>query len=109
MLQFEGALQSLLSHVGTLSIQSLPSVISMGGEAQHLNMSERSLRRKIDAAGTSFREILDQVRQSRAFELILQSGLATEAIASELRSEDARSLGRRVKSWTGRSAQELRS
>ena len=104
----EGELQSLLSHIEALLTQRLPEVATMPDIAHQLNMSERSLRRKLVESGTSYREILDRVRQARAFEMIMHTELPLQSIAEQLGFDDARSLRRRLKDWTGKSVRELR-
>ena len=109
LIELEGTRQTLLTHIEGIVMDSLPDVESMPDVAHQLGMSERSLRRKLDDAGTSFREIVDQVRQTRALEMVLQSDLPIQSIAEQLGFEDARSLRRRLTEWTGRSARELRA
>jgi len=109
LIALEGANQSLVAHVESLIVQSLPNVPTMQDIARQTQMSERSLRRRLENAGTSFRDILDQVRQTRALEMILQSNLPMQTIASVLGFEDDRSLRRRLQSWTGMSATKLRA
>ena len=43
--------------------------------ADHLNMSSRTLRHRLAAEGTSFRELLDEIRQRLAAEMLLSGRL----------------------------------
>ncbi|WP_049645106.1 AraC family transcriptional regulator [Candidatus Rhodobacter oscarellae] len=105
----EGEQQTFLSHVEGLMLAGLNNELSMRILAGQLGMSERTLRRKLDDAGTSFTRILDQVRRARALELLLQSNEPLDRIAAQLGFDDTRSLRRRLRDWTGHSAAELRA
>ena len=100
--------QNLLSHVESILHQQLPGSPSMGRVANQIGMSERSLRRKLNEAATTFRDVLSNVRKSRTMELVLESDLSLETIAQEVGFEDARSLRRNLMRWTGTSARKLR-
>lgn len=100
--------QTLLTHIETLLLQQLSSVPPMSAIARELGMSERSLRRKLNDSGTSYRDILSRVRQTRAMELMHETNLPLATIAHELGFEDTRSLRRGLLQWTGRSARALR-
>ena len=59
-------------------------VPSMTMVASDLNMSERTARRHLEAEGTSFREIEQQVRRERAEALLAEPGLTLTEVATSL-------------------------
>ncbi|WP_266156535.1 AraC family transcriptional regulator [Dyella silvatica] len=69
--------------------------------ARELNLSERSLRRKLADSGRIFRDIHDHVRAERALELLHTGRLSVAAIGNELGFSDPREFRRAFKRWTG--------
>ena len=53
----------------------------MSKTASMMAISERSLRRHLAAAGTSFRQVCTQVRMELAAEYLLKTGLSVQEIA----------------------------
>lgn len=76
--------------------------------ARELNLSERSLRRRLAESGRIFREIHDHVRTERALELLQTGHLSVAAIGNELGFSDPREFRRAFKRWTGVPPQEAR-
>lgn len=75
--------------------------------ARGVAMSSRSLHRHLGAAGTSFREVLDQTRRERAMELLSDPEAELGAVAVALGFSDARAFVRAFKRWTGRTPKDL--
>ncbi len=69
--------------------------------ARMLNMSERSLRRRLAEGGRIFREIHDRVRAERALELLHGGALSVAEIGLEIGFSDPREFRRAFKRWTG--------
>lgn len=69
--------------------------------AHELNLSERSLRRRLAAAGTSFSAIHDGLRCERALALLHGGRLSIADIGANLGFSDAREFRRAFKRWTG--------
>lgn len=76
--------------------------------ARQLGKSCRSLQREIRAHGLSFRELLDCVRQERAFVLLRKQGVSIHEVASDLLFSDASSFSHAFQRWTGQSPQQYR-
>ncbi|MBT2117478.1 AraC family transcriptional regulator [Dyella sp. LX-66] len=76
--------------------------------ARTLNLSERSLRRKLAESGRIFREIHDRVRAERALELLRAGQLSVAEIGSEIGFSDPREFRRAFKRWTGMPPQNAR-
>jgi AraC-like DNA-binding protein len=77
--------------------------------ARCLNLSERSLRRRLAESGRVFREIHDRVRAERALELLQAGVLSIADIGSEIGFDDPREFRRAFKRWTGMPPQAARS
>lgn len=76
--------------------------------AQALDCSERTLRRRLVAAGTSYRAIHDDVRAERAQALLRDSRLAIAEIGARLGFSDDREFRRAFKRWTGQVPSQAR-
>ena len=75
--------------------------ISMAEVAAALGYSERSLRRQLERCGASFRQLVDQIRETRARWMLVNTSKTVEAIAYELGFETASNFARSFKRWTG--------
>jgi AraC-like DNA-binding protein len=69
--------------------------------ARDLLMSERSLRRRLEAEDTSFRVLADEVRQTLAEELLTTADLKLEEVAQRLGYSEPASLIHAFKRWKG--------
>lgn len=76
----------------------LPDLAQM---ARHLNTSERSLKRRLQAEGSSFRQLLEQRRRALARELLRERRLSLAAIAERLGYADLSSFSQAHKRWHG--------
>nr|WP_280111607.1 AraC family transcriptional regulator [Roseivivax halodurans] len=75
-----------------------PSLTQIAGS---LGYSERSLRRHLERSGTTFRGILDSVRERRARALLTDSALPVKSIAAAVGFETPSNFARSFKRWTG--------
>ncbi|AOJ85170.1 AraC family transcriptional regulator [Burkholderia savannae] len=76
--------------------------------AEALCMTARTLRRKLEAAGTSYHELLMSVRRALAIDYLTTTTLNTEDIALALGFSDAVSFRHAFKRWTGMTPNEVR-
>jgi AraC-like DNA-binding protein len=76
--------------------------------ALSLNMSVRTLRRRLDESGQSFREICNRARKDIAMELLSQHGMTNEQIAASTGFANTHSFYRAFKKWTGRAPGSFR-
>jgi AraC-like DNA-binding protein len=76
--------------------------------AEKFNMTVRTLQRHLQLAGSSYQEILDQLRQELAEHYLLRSELAIQDIAHYLGFTESRSFHRSFKGWTGMTPGEFR-
>jgi len=74
---------------GDLTVEAVASAMAM---------TSRSLQRRLEGAGTSFREVLDHVRHRRCREL-RRAGMIWEDIAVALGFSDTRALRRAAERW----------
>lgn len=69
--------------------------------AQDLNLSPRTLQRKLSAANTSFQQVLDQTRQELAQGYLLRPDLSLADIAFLLGYQDQSAFNHAFREWTG--------
>lgn len=69
--------------------------------ARELSLSARSLRRKLDEEGTSYREILQSQRRLKAEKLLGNGRLQITELAACLGYSDVAVFSRAFKAWTG--------
>ena len=81
---------------------------SMPEVAKRLAMSERTLRRKLQAAQTDFQEQVEQVRQQLAKQLLANKRVTVEQAAAVLGYSEAASFRRAFHRWMGVSPQGYR-
>lgn len=76
--------------------------------ARDLNMSGRTLRRRLTGHGLTFEGVLEQMRRARTMGLLGNPGLSIERITEEVGYSDVRSFRRAFKRWTGLSPSAFR-
>ncbi|WP_459960380.1 AraC family transcriptional regulator [Nocardia sp. IFM 10818] len=76
--------------------------------AAELFMSPRTLSRRLNEEGTSFRALLDEVRQMLSEELLDHTDMTTEQVAARLGYAEAASFIRAFRRWKGCPPQEYR-
>lgn len=81
--------------------QRLEQSASIAEVANALHFSVRTLARKLQAEGTSFQAIKDELRRDVAIQLLTQSRLAVAQIGLRVGFEDATCFQRAFRQWTG--------
>ena len=81
---------------------------SLGELAQAVRMSERSLRRRLDQAGSGYRQLLEEQRAESAAELLRRSDAPLAVVAQRLGFSDASNFGKAFKRWYGVSPDRFR-
>lgn len=76
--------------------------------AAPLNLSERTLRRRLEAAGTRYQTLVDEARRDLALTLLGRAGLALAEVAFQTGFDDLRNFRRAFRRWTGLAPQEAR-
>ncbi len=77
--------------------------------AEALDMTERTLQRRLQEAGTGYQQLLDDIRRETAIEWLTTTQVAINEIADNLGFSEVRSFHRRFKSWTGHAPGEYRT
>lgn len=83
------------------AIPKRDGVCKLGEVARRLHVSERTLKRRLAAAGTSYFELVDEFRQTRAKQLLRDRSLSVDEIAGRLGYCDAAGFTRAFRRWTG--------
>ena len=76
--------------------------------ASYLCMTPRTLRRKLSEQGTSFRDIVKELRCEAAKKLIIATKLTIEDIAYSIGFSDVSNFRTAFKKWTGQTPSSLR-
>ncbi|QIS02168.1 helix-turn-helix domain-containing protein [Nocardia brasiliensis] len=89
--------------------ENLRRSMTMAEVAEQLFVTERTLRRHLQAAGEKFSEIRDRVRRRRALFLVRETGMTIAQIAVETGFSDAREFRRAYVRWNGEPPSRTRS
>ena len=76
--------------------------------AKLLNMSRQTLYRKLKNDDSSYSDLVDQVKQNKAFYLLKQTQLPLTVIAYDLGFSELSAFTRAFKRWTGQTPAEYR-
>src|SRR5690606_32238103 len=76
--------------------------------AGRLKLSERSLQRQLNEEGTSFRELLEQLKKEAAQRYVDTTSMPVSQIAFILGFNDAGNFSRAFKRWFGCAPQQYR-
>ncbi|MBS0366332.1 MAG: helix-turn-helix domain-containing protein [Proteobacteria bacterium] len=87
------------------TLHAMPSIDEV---ARSLCLSARSLRRRLDAEGTSFQLLAEEVRKEAAERLLGTTRLSTEAIADALGYGDVANFRHAFKRWKGETPRRYR-
>lgn len=77
--------------------------------AQQFGISQRTLRRRLDAEGMSFQALVNRTRHQLACQLLRNTQLPVTHIAAALQYADANAFSRAFRQWTGRTPTDWRS
>jgi len=77
--------------------------------AEHLQIGQQQLWRKLKEEGTSYREIRDHIKRDWAIQLLENSDFSVEAIAGELGYADVSAFHKAFKKWTGQQPGKYRA
>ncbi len=84
-----------------LNVLLVAGVPSFDRVACVFELSRRTLRRRLADEGTSFTELLDELRYERAQQLLEQTRMPIEEIAATLQFSKPGAFSRAYKAWTG--------
>jgi len=77
--------------------------------ARRIAISPRTLQRRLEENGTSYKALLEEVRRERAFTLLADPTVGIAAIGSTIGFGDARAFYRAFRRWTGSTPAKVRS
>jgi AraC-like DNA-binding protein len=98
----------LAGKVRQIFLASIGQPMSFELVAGRLGMSERTLRRRLEREGTSFRELTDEVRAHAAIKYVRDTDLTIEDIAFALGFSDAAAFRHAFRRWTKSAPHEYR-
>ncbi len=103
------AVSSLVTTV-TLAVRaSLHATAPLQAIAASVHLTERTLRRRLVAAGLTFATILDAERRTRALQLMRDGHLSIAEVAAATGFADVRSLRRATMRWTGLTTRQVQA
>jgi len=86
-----------------------PAFPSIEQVAHHLNLSLRTLQRRLKEEGYTFKKLIDELRKDFAFSYLKRPDLSITEIAFLLDYADTSAFSRSFKRWTGQSPISYRS
>ena len=108
MLRGLNAVEKTTVAVRHLLIQSAGEFLDINQVASRLNMSERTLRRRLEKEATSFRSIIDEIKGLLAREYLTKTRLTIADIAHLLDYAETVSFRRAFVRWNGVTPREYR-
>ena len=76
--------------------------------AESLNMSNRSLQRKLNERGTTFKKLLTEIRKELALKYIRSNQMTLTELSFQLGFSEISAFSRAFKQWTGNSPRQYR-
>ena len=105
----------MLQRGGLLSQQVSIALLDQCGEyptldvmAERFAMSARSLMRKLKSEGSSYQQLLDEVRKEQALWLLQETVMPIELIAERLGYQDTSNFSRTFRRWFGQTPLAMR-
>lgn len=99
-LEFTGR-QAWLGRIRQLLLQQLDAAPGLEGLARQMNCSSRTLRRHLQALGSSYQQLLDELRFERAKQLLAEDQMPIYRIAETLGFSETASFRHAFQRWSG--------
>lgn len=97
-----------LTRLRRLAQQHLAEANAQEQVAASLNMTPRTLHRRLQQEGLSFKQLLDDMRRQQAMTLLRHQRMAIGDIAQQLGYKDQANFVRAFKRWTGSTPSQFR-
>ena len=94
---------SSVDDVKTMLLRQPGQFPDMATMAEALRLNARTLQRKLEAEGSSYREVLAQVREGLAVQYLRSTRMTVEEISDRLGYSDAANFRQAFQRWTGAS------
>ncbi len=101
----DGIIAQMRRAVGPDLSRDFPSVVEM---ADYLNVSVRTLRRRLKDVDTTYQQFKDYTRRDAAEQFLSRPELKINAVAAMLGFDEPSAFHRSFKKWTGRTPGEFR-
>jgi AraC-like DNA-binding protein len=98
----------LVGKVRQVLLANLMRPTSFGHVGSYLNMSARTLRRRLREENTSFRKLVDELRMEMAIKYLRDTDLTVEDIAEALGFSDAANFRHAFRRWTKATPHQFR-
>lgn len=108
-LESQGEQARLVGRVRRLLEDSREGFPGLESTAATLHLSPRTLKRHLALQGTSFSELLEEVRREKALLLLRNRSLAVAQVADRLGYTDVANFTRAFRRWTGMTPSAFRS
>lgn len=103
-----GEADDIVNRVRELAQRYLTDSNALQRIAEELHLTDRTLRRRLQRAGTSFQNLSEQLRQRLALDYLCNSHAAIDEIAHRLGYSDPSNFARAFRRWTGQSPRQYR-
>lgn len=101
--------QSTAARVRQALVDGLPGGQSTADQiARQLALSKRSLQRKLNEEGLSYKDVLEDTRRALSLNYLQHTDMSVQEIAFLLGFRDPSSFFRAFRSWTGKTPQSVR-
>ena len=101
--------QKLSAQVRSIMLERQNNLPSLAVIARMLNLTPRTLHRRLIDEGSSYRDIIEYVRHQLAMDYLLDQQITIKEIAFMLGYSDLASFRRAFKRWTGKTPSEYRT
>jgi AraC-like DNA-binding protein len=102
-------MRAAVEATATLQLLDAPEAAKLEAVAARLGAGPRSLQRALNAEGTSFAAVLDDVRRKKALALLEESAASITEIGLALGYSDPANFTRAFRRWTGRPPRDHRA